>query len=247
MSTFSDIYESLFGNLGGQADEQDLQNLRQIQDLYGKSGQVFSQGGTEYDKLDPATRAAQMQALRQMQDIASQGGLTAVDRSRLDQINRQANQQEQSARQAIIQQQQARGALGGGAALAAQMMAQQGAAERRAQGGLNTAAEAQQRALQAIQSGAGMAGNIRQQDAQRAAAQDAINQFNTRQQESGLNRQLNMGTQRYNAQQAAAQRLRDKQKRGEEAFGGLLSGAAKIGSSAMTGGFTGALGALGGK
>lgn len=151
----------------------------------------------------PELRNAQMNALNQMQDIASQGGLTAVDRARLNDISQQVSTEQRGAREAILQGAQRRGTLTGGATLLDQMLGQQAAATRQNTAGVNVAAEAQRRALEAIQNTGAMGGNIRSQDfseaSQKAAAADAIAKFNAQNQQSvGLT-----NTAAQNAAQAA--------------------------------------------
>lgn len=155
------------------------EEYKAIQDLIAQQ-----QGGTEYGKIseDPRLRDAQMQALQGLQDIYRQGGLTAEDKARQAMINQQAAQQERGQREAILQNMQARGIGGSGAELAANLAAQQSGANQRAMGGLQTAANAENRALQALLQGGQLGGQIRGQEygmaSDKARAQDIINQFN---------------------------------------------------------------------
>ncbi len=123
-------------------------------------------------------RAAQMSALQSLQQMG-QGGLTLQDKSDMASIQNQQGATNKGQQDAIISNMNARGAGGSGQELAARMIAQQGAADTAAQQGTQVAANAQTRALQALQS-AGQAGsNLRSQD-NSVAAQNAniINQFN---------------------------------------------------------------------
>jgi hypothetical protein len=132
--------------------------------------------------LDPVTRAAQMQALQQLQDVSSQGGMTAIDRARLAQMQTGVNQQERGNREAIMQNMRQRGVAGSGLELAASLSNQQSAADRANQEALNVEAMAQQRALDAMMQSGSLAGSIRGQDfgeqSQIAQAKDAISKFN---------------------------------------------------------------------
>ena len=231
MSVLTDIFESLFGGLDQQADTRDAQAAEYLEQLMREQGAAQEIQGAP---VDITGRTAQAEALRRMQGIAAQGGLTAEDRARMDMINRQAAQQEQGQRQAIMQQQGARGALGGGAQLAQQLMAQQEGASRRAQGGLQTAAEAQRRALEAIQQSGGMGAQLQGSDAQAAAARNAIAQFNAQQRENAMGRTAGLARMKYG--EMGGEKIRAKQKRGEEALGGLIGGGAQIGARLMTGG-----------
>jgi hypothetical protein len=87
---------------------------------------------------------------------------------------------------------------------------------------------AQQRALEALQQTGGMAGNLRSEDLSRANAMSAIDRFNAAQRASANQNRTNIGLQRYGSIQGKASDLRNRQKEGEQAIGGLLSGAAGI-------------------
>jgi hypothetical protein len=137
-----------------------------------------------------------MQALKRLQDISQAGGMTDQMKFRLALANQNAAQQARGQRGALQQQMQARGLGGSGLNLASQLGANQAAVQGRAMQGLGAAAEAERRALQTLQSGAGLAGNIRGQDMQRKQALDAIRRFNA------ANR---MNTQQANMSQKWAQ------------------------------------------
>lgn len=125
---------------------------------------------------------AQFASLRQMQDIATQGGLTAMDKAQLEEIRAQVAGEERAARQAIMQNAAERGVAGSGLEMAQRLISQQGAAERSSKMGTDVAALAQQRALQAMAQSGTLAGSMRSADVEeqmnRARAIDAINQFN---------------------------------------------------------------------
>lgn len=144
-------------------------------------------GPTEFDKirLNPEAMQAWMAALRQLQGVASQGGMDIQSQVAQRQAQAQAVQQEQMQRQAIQQQMAQSQRYGGGAELAARLGAQQGGYNTAAMAGAENAAQARQRALQAMAMSGGMAGNIRGQQfseaAARAQSQDAISRFNAAQ------------------------------------------------------------------
>lgn len=146
---------------------------------------AFQQNQSELKNLsvDPTSRAAEVQALTQMQDVASHGGMDAGARLAETQAVNQANTNEQGQRGAIMQNYAARGVGGAGAELAAQLQASQGDANQAASTGMSSAASAEQRALQAMASSGNIASNLNSQDygqaAKAAEAQDAINRFNT--------------------------------------------------------------------
>jgi hypothetical protein len=158
---------------------------------------------------DPRLRSAQLTALEKLTQ-QGQEGLTASDRLAMNQIQK-GNERDASARNASILQNMAqRGMAGSGAELAAQMMSSQAATENAQNQGMNLAAQAQQRALEATAQGANVASQVRGQDfdqaAQVAKARDAINQFNA------ANRQNVAATNVGQKNQAQAANLQNSQR-----------------------------------
>lgn len=152
---------------------------------------------------DPANTAAQKMALTQLQKIGSEGGMTAIDKAQLQDITDTQNQQNKSQNASTMQQAQQRGVGGSGLNQVNRLVNEQGAADRAARAGTDVAASAQQRALQAIQQAGQLGGQMEAQEygqqANKAAAQNAIQQFNAQTQTA--NNQYNTGTA--NAAQAA--------------------------------------------
>jgi hypothetical protein len=140
---------------------------------------------------DPRLRQAQMNALSSLTDLGTTG-LTSADRAALLNIRNQTEGDAQAASASIMQNMAQRGMSGGGAELAARLAAAQGATNRGAQAGMDLAAQAQQKALQAMSSAGALGSQIEGQqfgqDAQKASAADAIARFNA------ANRQNVMGT-----------------------------------------------------
>jgi hypothetical protein len=132
--------------------------------------------------LDPKFKQAQMNALKSLEDIGQNKGLTDMDRAQLSKIQAQEAAQQRGSREAILQNAQARGMGGSGLELMSQLQNQQSSADRQAARDTDVAGMAQQRALQALQS-AGQLGTQYSdqsfgQQAAVAGAQDRINQFN---------------------------------------------------------------------
>ena len=127
---------------------------------------------------DPKLIQAQEQSLSALQRVASSGGQDATTRARMAATMDQVGQRERASREALQAQMQRRGIGGGGTDIASQLLAQQQSAGRASQMGFQTAAAAEQRALQAIAQSGQMAGQMRGQQvseqAQKAAAQDRI-------------------------------------------------------------------------
>jgi len=137
--------------------------------------------------LDPATRDAQMEALAYMQNLGSEGGMNAMDRAKLSEMQSAIGQQERGNRQAISQNMAQRGVSGSGMELMNQLMNNQAAADRSSQEGMQLQAISQQRALDAMMQAGQLGGQIRGQDygqaSQKASAMDAIAKYNN----AGLN------------------------------------------------------------
>lgn len=132
---------------------------------------------------DQTTLAGAQQALDQLGQVAAGQGLTDADRAQLAATINQTNAAAAAQREAQIQQLQMQGNAGTGAELAARLSGGQQMANANAMAGANIAQQAQARALQAMQAGLSGNTNLNQQlfaqQAQKAQAQDLINQFNT--------------------------------------------------------------------
>lgn len=131
---------------------------------------------------DPALAGAQKQALAALQEVGTSGGLTAIDKARLQDITNEQNQVAKGRNEAIMQQAQQRGMGGSDINTVNQLLNEQSAADRASQRGTDVAAEAQARALQALIASGQTAGQIRGQNygeqANKAQAQNAIDLFN---------------------------------------------------------------------
>lgn len=145
--------------------------------------QLINLGPSAMDSVntDPRLKQAQLNALSQLGEIG-QNGMTLQDQSNLQKIQTQVGQQDRGAREAILQNNARRGTSGSGFELAAQLASQQASGDRAAQAGLDVAAQAQSRALEAILKGGDLSGSMRSQDfgeqSAKAQAQDAISRFN---------------------------------------------------------------------
>jgi len=160
-------------------------------------------------KTDPSYTGAAKQALQQMQDVANQGGMTAIDKAQLQDIENQENEQRNAQDQAIMQNAKARGVGGSGLETVNRLINQQNASNSANQAGTSVAANAEQRALQAMQQAGGLGTQLENQaygeEANKAAAENAINQFNA--QTANATNLFNTQT----ANQAQAANLANKQ------------------------------------
>jgi hypothetical protein len=229
----------LIGLFGGGGDDeaeklrkqlyQDIKNL-QIPDIeqlklqleeYKSQGKITPEqeeailqeaSGMSQVSTDPRLKGAQMTALEKMQQIGNEG-LLAQDRAALDSVTREVARDTQAKNEAVLQNMAARGAGGSGAELAAQLANNQSAADRGSQQGLNIAAQANMRALEAIAKSGQLGGQIRSQDfgeqEAKARAQDVINNFNTSNRSAVQARNIAARNAAQEANLKAAQKLAD--------------------------------------
>lgn len=176
--------------------------------------QTFNAPDTGMSKInvDPTLRQAQMDALYQLSQVGKTG-LTdadevAIEKSRSNMIG------DQSRRDASIQENFARrGVNSAGLELVARQQAGQDLSNRMGDFEQNIQAEARNRALQAMMQRGQLASGIRDQEfseeAQKAKAVDAVNQFNAqnRQRVSGAN--VDRGNQAQLQNLAESQRIAD--------------------------------------
>lgn len=146
--------------------------------------QAVLQQASEMNKVvtDAQSLAAQRAGLARLNDIATNAGMTEQDRAQLTETMNQTNANAAAQRAAQIQALQQQGNAGTGAELAARLMSGQAAGNANALAGANIASSAQARALNALQAGIQGNANLNQQQwqqaAERAKAQDTVNQFN---------------------------------------------------------------------
>jgi hypothetical protein len=123
-----------------------------------------------------------MAALNKLMGISDAGGRDAQFLSEQARLQNDVNANLRGNTGAIQQNLATRGFGGGMSEQVARQMAAQSGANRQAQMELDANAAAQQRALSALSSGAGLAGQMQgaqfSQGAQKALAQDAISRFN---------------------------------------------------------------------
>jgi len=149
-----------------------------------ETGRLTQMGPTSFEGIstDPALRAKQLGALGGLDEIIEGGGMTMADQANLARIRSQSATGDRGRRDAILQNMRSRGMGGSGMELLAQMQSAQAATDQEAQAGLDVAAQAQERELQALLQSGSMAGALRGQDydeqSRLAQARDAINQFN---------------------------------------------------------------------
>ena len=166
-----------------------LQQYKQAGLLTPQMEQAISAGPSALSGVqsDAQSLNAQRQALSQLQQRSTQG-LTAADRAALAQAQQGAQSDTQAKIGQILQQQQAQ--MGGqgstGRTLAAELQAAQGGSNQEFNNANQVAQMAQQNALNATSQAGQLGGQINQQQfseaAQKAAAADQMNRFNTQNQ-----------------------------------------------------------------
>jgi hypothetical protein len=176
------------GDEGGDQEKMYQDYLNQLQAITLPSlDELISAGnisGTAYDQIseDPATRRATMDALQALKAEGEAGGASVQSRAAMDQLTNTARQDARMRNAAVMDEMQRRGMAGGGSELAARMMANQGAAQREHLGGVQAAADDRSRALAAMVQAGNLGTQVRGQDwsqeAQKASARDALNQWN---------------------------------------------------------------------
>lgn len=167
-----------------------LQQLVQQGQITPEDAQTYLEGQSDYNNisLDPKFKNAQLDALSSLQNIGQNNGVTAQDQAQLNDIQTQEDTKTKGARDAILQHAQERGVSGSGLEMLDQLTNAQDSATRASTEGFNVAANAQQRALQALQSagtlGSTLQNNEFNEKAQVAGANDAISRFNTQNQQT---------------------------------------------------------------
>ena len=145
---------------------------------------TYLQQDTEYDNInvDPYALSAQQKALDELINLSQAKGLDAIDQQALQEIVDTENRNLKGQQDAIMQNAMQRGVYGSGLEMAQRLQAAQSSANRMNNQDMNVMSQAQQRALEALSNYGNLSSNIRNQSyneqAQRAAAQDAINQYN---------------------------------------------------------------------
>lgn len=115
-------------------------------------------------KSDQTLRAKQLQALGTIQNLIDSGGLDLTDQASLEDATSQALNQQKRARAGVAADAAARGQMNSGNRLVMDLDAAQAGSNAARKTGLETAALAQRRRLDAIREASGMAGGLREQD-----------------------------------------------------------------------------------
>jgi hypothetical protein len=183
----------LIGNALGSGDREKAQRI--LEDAYNQYGPdvLKAPGIAELTPhldtsamagvhADPTAIAAEQSALTRLMRYGEQGPDNIEFRAQMDAATRAANQQAAGQNEALRNEMQARGRGNTGAEYATRALANQQAAERASAGGFAAARSADERALQALAQGSGLASRIRgesfDEGAQRARASDDLAKWN---------------------------------------------------------------------
>lgn len=179
------IKSDSYKDLGGYQNTllQDLADLSYSEDPLERAiaAQISGDSALQGIKTDERLTQEQYGALDALKEL-SKGGLNEQDRANLAKIQTQEGVADRGRREAIQQNMAARGFSGSGQDLLAQLASGQSATDRASQRGMDVAAMAEQRALDAIMKGSNLAGSMQAQqfgqEAQKAAAADELRRFN---------------------------------------------------------------------
>ena len=168
-------------------EEYDMPSTLEYGDDYaaGQLAGQYQQGDSKFGdiEVDPRYAESQMAALSGIEDIVNSEGLTDIDKANLARIESQVGRADRGRREAIQDRMRRQGMAGSGLDMLAQLQSNQAATDRQSQTGLDTAAMGMQRKDTAMRDLGTMSTSMRGQDwgeqAQAAAAQDAIDRFNT--------------------------------------------------------------------
>ncbi len=158
--------------------------------------QAIKQNESEFSKIvvDQNNKSAQARSLAALEDIGNQGGMTLTDKANLQKLMMKGQVDDRAQRLAISDQMARRGQAGSGFDLQARLAAQQASGDRNSMAALSVAGDARDRALKAIMGSGELATKYRGQDfeeqAARAKAQDAINEFNARNLQNVMNQNV---------------------------------------------------------
>lgn len=162
----------------------ELQKYVQAGILTPEQAQAVLQQSNAYDNINTpaAPKEAEMDALAKLQEIADAGGMDAEAQQKVGEAQSQMNQALQGQRLSVLDQMAQRGIPMSLMGPAAELAFAGQDAEQAHKDSLQAAADAEQRALAALSASGSLGGQIENQNyseaAQKAAAQNAIDQWN---------------------------------------------------------------------
>lgn len=181
-----------------------------------EQAQEIGPSAMEGVSTDPRLGLAQMQALERMQQLGVES-FTPEEMAQLKGMQRESAQRGAAQQATILQNLAQRGAGGSGMELAARMAAAQGQTQQEAESSDRLAAQAHNRALQAMLSAGELGGKVREQEfgekSAAAKAADAIAQFNAQQRSSAQMRNVEAANRAAESQALQQQRMEEERAR----------------------------------
>lgn len=172
-------YDAVLNNLGQRFSDYSNLKTPGYQNL---TAQHLGPSQLGSIQMDPQARVDEQAAEAQLQDIANRGGLSLADRASLNNIESTLSRNAQARNNSLANQFAAKGQFGSGAQMAMELANNQNAAQNANQHGEDIAAQAQQRAMDAVLKKGAMSRELANDDysrkAQAAQANDAIARYN---------------------------------------------------------------------
>lgn len=178
----------LGGGLGAMFGDDDRERQRRlweqlkVPELERLNPETVGQSDLSGYQEDPRLRAAKYNALAKLRGIEDSGGLTLEDKAAQNEALTASGRAQRAGFSRIRDDAAGRGGLNNGSTLAMQLAHEQESNDQAARTGLSTAGAAQRRMFDAMRERASLAGQMSSQEfgqaSQKAAAKDAINQYN---------------------------------------------------------------------
>lgn len=182
-------------------------------------------------------KAAQLEALRQLQNTYNSGGLDANTRAGLAEATTATNNAAQARSNAVAEHARAIGGGRGGVGLALQAQAGQAGDQNANQQAMNAAAVAQGNRQGAMTAAGSLGGAIRGQDYQAAGSQDAINQFNAQMRQNAsqqtFSNTMNQMGQQGKSYSGAYDAQKDNEARVARLYGSIGKTVGEVGDAAV--------------
>jgi hypothetical protein len=212
-----DIAGYFAGGSDRESAQRDLERSRKGWEDIDPNIAAQETGPSAFNNAGVGSSAAQNDILSQLRNKYNSGGLDALDRARLSEINQSTAQAGRGASEAAKDDAARRGMLNSASTLVAQQNAGQHAAQVGAEQGVQAAGQAEGARRASMNQAGWMAGQMRSQDYEKAAAQDAIARFNASQRQGAATSTLHgklarqggisdVYGQQYGAKNAAADR-----------------------------------------
>lgn len=207
----------LFSDEGSSEEDIYREYLNKLEGVVIPSLDELIEAGTISDtaysdiETDPATRQATTSAMNALLEEGESGGQSVQSKAELEGALNQARQAERMQTEAIMEDMARRGQAGGGSELVQRMMASQNAMSEARSTGVQAAADARTRAMESLVQAGNLGSTVRGQDwteeSAKAAAQDALNQWNANVKTNAYGNRTNWNLQKAGSEGSAYQGL----------------------------------------